>query len=98
LANDENMSNIQIRSYPDFFKLVEFAVKSYIYNELIIQVDTAELRYGQAVGAFKDVLTSYSDAESNYQDFLSNTWRKVAFMNDATQMQRLLKLMIGTNR
>lgn len=98
LANDENLSNLQIRSYPDFFKLVELAVKAYIYNELIILVDTAELRYGQALGVFKDILTSYSDAEENYQTFLSESWKKVAFMNDQESYTRLLKIMIGGQR
>lgn len=98
LANDENLSNLQIRSYPDFFQLVEFAVKAYIYNELVITVDTAELRYGQALGIFKDILSSYSDAEANYQTFLAETWKKVAFMNDHETYTRLLKLMIGGQR
>lgn len=98
LAEDENLSGLQLRSYRYFAKLVEYAVKAYLYNELVILVDTAELRYGQAVAAFKDVFMGYADAEANYQDYLTNTWEKVAFMNDHESHLRYLKLIIGGQR
>jgi len=98
LSNDDNLNNIQIRSYPAFCKLVEFAVKSYIYNTLVIEVDTAELQGGQALGIFKTVMEGYSDAEENYQDYLKNTWTAIAVMNDTAQYRTLLKLSIGSNR
>lgn len=97
LANDENMSGLQLRSYRYFSNLIEFAVKSYIYKELVIEVDVAELRYGQAVGAFKDVYSSYSDAEANYQDYLTNVWEQVAFMNDAETYSRFIRMHISAN-
>lgn len=98
LSNDDNLNNIQIRSYPAFVKLVEYAVKSYIYNTLVIEVDMAELQGGYNLGVFKTVMDSYSDAEQNYQDHLKNKWQAVAFMNDAISYRRLLKLAIGGNR
>lgn len=98
LADDDNLSGLQLRSYHAFAKLVEYAVKAYIYNELVILVDTAELRYGQAVAAFKDVFMGYADAEVNYEDYLKNTWEKTAFMNDNESLKRFLKLLIGGQR
>lgn len=95
LAEDENFSNIPISIYREFAKLVEFAVKAYIYNQLIIEIDTAELRFGQAVGAFKDVFSGYSDAEQNYQDQL-NLWWKVRGMADHEALHRHIKLLMGT--
>lgn len=98
LSNDENLNDIQVRSYLMFSKLLEYAVKSYIYNELIIEVDVAEIQGGQALGVFKTVLESYSDSEQNYQDFLREKWEAVAFMNDAPTYARLIKLTLGGNR
>jgi hypothetical protein len=97
LAEDENLNNIPITAYREFAKLVEFAVKSYIYKELIILVDVGELRYGQQVGAFKDVYMSYSDAEQNYQDQL-DIWQKVRLMADHESYARYLRLLIGPQR
>ena len=98
LSNDENLTNLQLRSYRHFSNLVEHAIKAYIYNELIVQVDVAELRYGQQLGVFKEIVTSYADANSNYLDYLTNTWEKVAFMNDDETHLRFIKAVIGGYR
>lgn len=98
LSNDENLNNIQLRSYPAFSKLVEYAVKAYIYNQLIIEVDVAELQGGQSLGIFKTVLEGYSDAEQNYQDYLKDKFEAILFMNDNESYRRLVKLTLGSNR
>jgi hypothetical protein len=97
VENEDNLASLQLRNYGHFADLVTWAIKAYIYNELVVLVDTAELRYGQAVGAFKDIFMGYADAEQNYQDYLRNTMQKVMFMNDRAQYRRLLKLTIGGN-
>jgi hypothetical protein len=44
------------------------------------------------------VLESYSDAEENYQTYLSDVWRAVAKMNDRESYRRLMKVAIGGYR
>ncbi len=95
LADDENMNHLQLRSYPAFVKLVELAVKSYIYNTMIIRIDSAFLQGGQELGAFKSTVEGYADSEEMYQDYLKNQWSAVALMNDGEAIRRILKLMIG---
>lgn len=95
LANDENLGNIQLRSYKHFSQLVEYAVKSYIYNELIINLDQGELQGGQTIGVFKEIIQGYSDAEQNYKDYLTDVWEAVAFMNDGEAYGRYIKLILG---
>lgn len=97
LENDEGLGNIQPRSYPDFFQLVEFAVKSYIYNEIIVDMDMGELQGGQALGVFKQIVEGYADSEQNYQDKL-RSWRAISVMNDTPAFHRFIKLSIGANR
>lgn len=97
LENDENLSNIQPRSFKDFAQLVEFAVKSHIYNELIVDMDMGELQGGQALGIFKQIVESYSDAEQNYQDKLK-AWMAISVMNDGPAFHRFIKLAVGANR
>jgi hypothetical protein len=97
LENDEGLNNIQPRSYHDFFQLVEFAVKSHIYNELIVDIDMAELQGGQQLGIFKSIVEGYADAEQNYQDKLKS-WRAISLMNDTPAFHRFIKLTIGANR
>ena len=98
VAHDEAMTHIQPRSYKAFCKLVEYAVKAYIYNEYIIEVDMGELRGGHNLGKFKDIIEEYSDANELYDTYLTEKWQKVSLMNDRESYTRLLKLMIGGSR
>ena len=98
LANDEDMSHLQMKSILPFCELVVRAVKSYIYNEYIIKMDRAQLSGGQDLGRFKEVVDSYSDADDLYRDYLRNTWSKIAFMNDRESMTRQIRLRIGSSR
>lgn len=95
VTDDPNMNHLQVRSIPDFCKLVELAVKSYIYNTLIINMGNALLSGGQELGVFKTIVDSYADSEQMYQDFLKNTWQAVAFVNDETQFTRFVKILTG---
>jgi len=95
VANEENMNNINQRSILVFSKLVEFAVKSYIYNKLIIAMDNAYLTGGQELGQIKNMVDSYADAEENYQTYLNEVFRPVSFMNDQISYQRFLKLQVS---
>lgn len=95
LENDENLNNINPRSWLKFSKLCVLAVKSYIYNNLVIEMDKAQLYGGQELGAIKDVVDGYSDAEEQYQEFLETTWKKVSFMSDTPSFTRLIRMQVN---
>lgn len=98
VGHDEAMSHIQPRSYKAFCKLVEYAVKAFIYNEYIIEVDLGELRGGHNLGKFKDIIEEYSDANELYETYLTEKWQKVSFQNDRESMTRWVKLLVGGPR
>lgn len=98
LDYDDTISNLKVRAYHAFCKLVELAVKSYIYNNTIIPMDVDQLRGGQSVGRIKEVIDGYSDAETMYQEYLKETWPSVAFQNDQESMERFTALLIGGSR
>ena len=98
LANDENMAHIQLRSYRNFAKLVELAVKSYIYNQYIIPMDKGQLVGGQNIGRFKEVIDSWADAEELYQTYLTEKWTKIAAMNDRETWMRDIRMIMGGQR
>lgn len=95
IAHDENMSHLQARNYRPFARLVELAVKSHIYNESIILMDMGELYGGAQLGRFKEVIDGYADSEQMYQDYLTEKWQKIDFMNDSALMQKFIGLMVG---
>lgn len=98
VANDETMSHLQLRSYRHFYKLVELAVKSYIYHSYAIMMDMGELYGGQTLGRFKEFVDSYADAEELYQTYLVEQWQKVSFMNDNESFSRYTRLLTGGRR
>ena len=98
LANDENMSHIQLVSIPYFCELVLLATKAHIYNEMIVELDQAFLSGGQVLGKIKEIIESYADADTMYKEYLRTTWQKVAALNDTETNDRFLRLMIGAHR
>lgn len=91
LANEDNMNNLKPTAYREFGELCTLAVKAYIYNNLIIEIDSGELRLGQQLGTFKNIIESYSDAYQNYQTYFKDVWRKVSFMNDDMRHGKALR-------
>lgn len=95
LENENNLNNIQPRSYKDFATLCTLAVMAYIYNKLIIPLNSGYLSGGQELGVFKSIVEGYSSSDEDYETFLKEVWTPVAFMNDTTRYNRLLSSMIA---
>lgn len=98
IAYDETMANLQPRSYRYFAKLTEYAVKAYVYNEYIIQMDVGELHGGQQLGRFKEIIDGYSEAEELYQTYLYEKMGKIFRLNDTESLGRLYRTVIGGRR
>jgi len=98
LANDENLSNLQPRSYKYLSKLILLAVQSYIYNTLKMRIDMNELVGGQSLGVFKDIVDKYEEAEQQYEEYRDTTMAKVFFLNDREKLTRFIKFKTGTFR
>lgn len=94
IENEEDLNNLSIRSAIDFSKLCEYAVKSYVYNELIIKLDRGRIERGQEIGAIKSIIDGYADAEENYQTFLKEQWAGVAIHSDRATYEALLHIQI----
>lgn len=95
VSYDDYMSNITPRSYIAFAKMVELAVKSYIWKNRVIKMDRAEMTAGVSLGSIKDVIDEYRDAEQMYQDYRKDVMRKVLKMNDDVQKRRLIVSLVG---
>lgn len=95
IANDVSLVNINPRSWINFSELAALAVKSYIYNKLIIQIDQAYLSGGQELGSMKNYIDNLSDSEQMYQEYLRNVWQAVAFHNDSQSHERFIRIQIS---
>lgn len=95
LENDNNLNNIQPRSYKDVAMACVLACKAYIYNKLIIPVNSGYLASGQDLGMFKSILESYSEAEADYNTFLRERLGAILFMNDTTRFNRYISSLVN---
>lgn len=98
IAYDSELSTIKPASWKAFGKLVEYATKAYIYINKRVIVDQAVLHGGMSLGRLGDFIDEYSDANELYNEYLEETWRKVAFSNDDESMNRLMALQISVQR
>lgn len=95
IENDENLNHLSPASYQHFTKLVELAVKSYVYINNQIPMDQNYIFAGHEIGKFKEIIDEYRDAEENYRDFLNTTWRKTALLNDFHGKRRHIAALTG---
>jgi hypothetical protein len=98
LGSDENLSHIKMRFYNKFAQLVTLAVKAYIYNVSLLEIDLAQLQGGAALGSFREVIDRWNDAEQEYQLFLDEKWKKLMVLNDFNARQRYVSSLIGLDR
>ena len=98
IEQDERMSHLHYKNIPVLKQLVTYAVKSFIYNTYLIEMDMAELAGGQELGRFSDIIESYADAEELYQETLKEKYARAAVSTDYPAIQRYIKLMAGGYR
>lgn len=98
VENDLEFTNMRSMTISKFSKLVEYAIKAYIYNELVIPMAEGEMRGGMDLGRFKEIVDSYADANENYQTYLNEVWIKVQFMDDFHTRNRHLRMIMSGGR
>lgn len=95
LESDSEFSHLSKASIPAFSKLVEYAVKSYIFNALVLEIDEGFLSGGRDLGRFREIVDGYADAEELYQTFFDERWRKIMLMSDPEARSRHLRMTVG---
>lgn len=94
LENDRLLSRLAKPSWECFAKLVEYATKAYIFNEIIIPMDEAYIKGGSSLGRFREVVDGYSDANDNFEEQLK-IWRKVSILTDPQSFQNHIQSTVG---
>ncbi len=70
LNYDSEFTNLNNQAILPLVELTMCAVKAYIFNELVLKIDTAYIVGGQAMGRLKDIVDSYSDQNDRYLELL----------------------------
>lgn len=97
LENDSNLNNIQPRSYKNLGILCTLGCKAYIYNKLIVPMNSGYLAAGQELGIYKTLVESFESANEDYNTYLREVWSATAYMNDTTRYNRFIASMLVPN-
>lgn len=98
VGHDPNLNNIP-KYYADAFtEMVILAVKAYIYNRTIIELDEGAIRGGASLGRIREIVDSYADANTMYKEYMRDMWRKKGVMANKDQHRRLLRYVVGGKR
>lgn len=97
LENDNNLNNLNTKSFRYFNTLCVLAAKSFIYNQLIVKMGNSYLSGGQELGPFQSVVENYSSAEEDYRVYMEEVWGKVLYLNDPDRKNRFIHTMLNTN-
>lgn len=98
LGYDSEMSDLSNNMTFLFAKLCEYAAKRYIYTNLDISVDRAELEGGASIGRFADRLREYSDAAAEYDRLLEEEWYGATVYDNPISKENFITSMIGPGR
>lgn len=70
LGYDKDFLNLNNQAIAGFQKMCLYAVRAYIYNELIIKLDRAAMEGGMEISSIKDIVSSYADSNEKYEEAL----------------------------
>lgn len=97
LENDNNLNNINTKSFRPFALLCVLATKAFIYNQLVVKMGSGYLSGGQELGQFQAVVEEYSSASEDYRNYMDETWGATLFLNDPMRKNRFIHNMLNIN-
>ncbi len=98
LDHDDELTQLRSTTIPFFSELCVMAVKSYIYNHLIIDIGRDQLVGGRELGRFREIVDSYADQDELYRTAVTTRWRKINMFNDPLARQRITRMSTGAWR
>ena len=97
VAGDQDLNNFTARTTKDIRLLCEYALKAYIYNKLMVELDAGFLLGGRDMPAIRNIVEGWSDMAEMYETYLREDMSKVAFQHDQTRMNRFIALQMNAS-
>lgn len=88
IAHDNDLGDLSPRALPLLAELTEQAAKAYVYNELIIRIDSAATQSGVTLSSLASIVESYSDALQLYTEMKNTKWRPSSILHDPVSKRR----------
>lgn len=92
LEYNENMFNLNPDAIYALGKLVVAAVKAYIYNQCIVDIDRIKMVYGTEQGIIQQIIDGYNDQDQRYDELLTEFRGAATF--DVKTLRNVLSYML----
>lgn len=79
----------------DFRLLVDMAIKSYCYTQMLAPMDRAFLQGGVEMGRISSKIEEWSDMYETYNDTLRECWRRILILNDPILSKRHITKIVN---
>lgn len=97
MSNDADMNNLPLRAIGHFADLCTLAIKSHVYNEMIVTMDEGVAQAGRNIGAYRQIIERYESAEEEYAEMLK-FFKRVMQMSDRETHTRIIRGQISRGR
>lgn len=94
---DEDFSVLRPKVWPEFEKLMEYAIKQYIWVKLDYDLDMGQLVAGHELGVVRRIVDRFEDAQEKYEEQLLRM-RRIFYMHDKVRYARYIGLLMGGPR
>lgn len=95
LSYNPDLGGVTPNFWPFFAELVFLATKAWIYNQMIVRMDLAQLIGGQELGTIREIIQEYADADRTYVELRDEKLGKKSFLADKTRKHRHLRMVMG---
>lgn len=98
LCHNNNFDDIPHASRDKFDELCVLATKAYIHTKLNIQLDEGAINSGANNGRIREVVDGYADSIREFKDYMKETWRPTAMINNRKQWRKIMGYAVGGRR
>ena len=95
IENEDNLRNLHPKSAIHIAKLTLEAVKGYIYNKMVIEIDKGYVYAGHELNKFSEIIEKYEDAWEKYDELLEEIIPKIMFINNDEAYSRFIRDQIN---
>lgn len=97
VSGDDDINNFIARTSKDIRLLCEYAIKAYIHNNMLVDLDMGFLNGGREMPAIKNIVDGWSDMSEMYETYLRETMGRVAWQVDQTRMNRFIAIQMNAS-
>ena len=72
VAYDNEMTNLNSAAIMEFANLVVLAVKRYVYNKLVLQIQSGKIEFGSELAGVRDLISQWSNMDQEYMEACDN--------------------------